>query len=126
MLLGFAAMIVKGSIRVLYNGNWKHEVVGLFQWLLSASSRRRSLLALWCVLIAGAKIHCRLAAKIIAGEDHLTGASPGNRCVLRLVTKIETIRSVEHKTVYQPLLVRDGIKPIIMDFISFCQQKIIT
>lgn len=34
MLLGFAAQIVKGSVRVLYNGNWKHEMVGLFQWLL--------------------------------------------------------------------------------------------
>ena len=46
MLLGFAAQIVNGSIRVCYNGNWKHEMVGLFQWLLSASSRRRSVLAL--------------------------------------------------------------------------------
>ena len=34
MLLGFAAQMVKGSIRVFYNGNWKRELVGLFQWLL--------------------------------------------------------------------------------------------
>ena len=34
MLLGFAAQIVKGSIKVLYNGNYEHEMVGLFQWLL--------------------------------------------------------------------------------------------
>ena len=34
MLIGYAAQIVKGSIRVGYNGNWNHEMMGLFQWLL--------------------------------------------------------------------------------------------